>query len=49
VNKSLALGYVNSDLAEPGTKLSVSILGNSVAAEVVAEPLFDPKNEKLRA
>lgn len=49
VNKSLALGYVNSDLAKPGTELRVRILSNDVSATVVEEPLFDPDNAKLRA
>lgn len=49
LNKSVALGYVNKDKSAPGTKLSVRIVGNAVNATVVAEPLFDPKNEKLRA
>jgi len=49
INKSVALGYVNSDKSAPGTAVSVRILGNTVKATVVAEPLFDPENEKLRA
>jgi len=49
VNASVALGYVNSSLAAPGTNLSVQIFGSPVNAKVVADPLFDPKNEKLRA
>ena len=49
VNRSIALGYVNSELTSPGTRLTIGVLGNTIDAEVVAEPLFDPKNEKLRA
>lgn len=49
VNKSVALGYVNTALATPGTTLTLELFGSSVNATVVAEPLFDPKNEKLRA
>jgi len=49
VGKSLALGYINADLATPGTKLKIGVLGNMVDAEVVEEPLFDSNNEKLRA
>jgi len=49
LNQSIALGYVNAELAAPGTKLTIRILGKVVNATVVAEPLFDPKNEKLRA
>ncbi len=49
LNQSMALGYVNSELSKPGTELSVRIVGNTVNATVVAEPLYDPSNEKLRA
>ncbi len=49
LNQSIALGYVDADKATPGTKLEVSVLGKRVSATVVAEPLFDPNNEKLRA
>jgi len=49
LNQSIALGYVNADMAAPGPRVSVKILGNLVNATVVEEPLFDPKNEKLRA
>ena len=49
VDKSIALGYVNPELAKPGTKLEVEILGIKRPAEVVAMPLYDPKNEKTKA
>ena len=49
LNKSIALGYVNSALATPGTELTVTIFDSPVKATVVAEPLYDPKNEKLRS
>jgi len=49
LNQSIALGYVNADMASPGTSVSVRVLGKVVKATVVAEPLFDPDNEKLRA
>ena len=47
--KSIALGYVIPDLAVPGTRLEVEVLGQKLAAEVVAMPLYDPKNEKMKA
>ena len=47
--KSIALGYVIPDLAAPGTKLEVEVLGQKLAAEVAAMPLYDPKNEKMKA
>ena len=47
--KSIALGYVPPSLAAPGTRLEVEVLGEKLAAEVVAMPLYDPKNEKMKA
>jgi len=49
LRKGIALGYVTSSLARPGTKLQVRIFDETVQAEVVAEPAFDPNNDKLRA
>jgi dimethylglycine dehydrogenase len=49
VEKSIALGYVPPELTAPGTKLEVEVLGKKLAAEVVAMPLYDPKNEKMKA
>jgi len=48
VQKSIAMGYVASEFAAPGTKMAVEILGRSRSAEVVAMPLYDPKNEKMK-
>ena len=48
LNKSVALAYVRSDLAAPGTALQVEVLGQLRSATVQAEPLYDPKNERLR-
>ena len=48
VNKSIALGYVPPALAEPGTRLEVEVLGLKRPAEVVAMPLYDPKNERMK-
>jgi dimethylglycine dehydrogenase len=47
--KSIALGYVPPALTAPGTQLQVEVLGRKLAAEVVAMPLYDPKNEKMKA
>ncbi len=48
VGKSLALGMVKPELAEPGTKMSIEILGEHFAATVVDDSPFDPKNTRLR-
>ena len=49
LKKSVALAYVSAAKAVPGTKLQVNVLGQIRSATVHAEPLYDPKNEKLRA
>ncbi len=46
--KSIALGYVPPALAAPGTRLEVEVLGEKLPAEVVAMPLYDPKNERMK-
>ena len=48
VESSIAYAYLPVELVEPGTRLSVGIFGRDVGAEVRAEPLFDPGNEKVR-
>ena len=49
LNKSVALAYVKADKATPGTKLQVNVFGTMRTATVHAEPLYDPKNQRLRA
>lgn len=49
LNKSVALAYVRSALATPGTKLEVEVFGERRNATVGREPLFDPENARLRA
>ncbi|MEM8948019.1 MAG: FAD-dependent oxidoreductase [Pseudomonadota bacterium] len=49
LDKSIALGYVRTDLAVPGTKLIIDILGERCAATVGQEPLYDHNNSRLRA
>ena len=49
VEKSIALGYIRTDLATPGTKVEIRVLGERRSAEVVGEPIYDPENLKLRA
>jgi dimethylglycine dehydrogenase len=47
--RSIALGCVRADLAQPGTTLYIDILGERCAATVGREPLFDPENHRPRA
>jgi dimethylglycine dehydrogenase len=49
VGKSLGFGYVPPGLAKPGTGLEIGLLGERHAARVLAEPAYDPANERLRA
>jgi len=49
VGASIAYAYVPVEHAEPGTPMAVDIFGEWVPAEVRAEPLYDPKGERVRA
>ncbi|MGB3502283.1 MAG: FAD-dependent oxidoreductase [Mesorhizobium sp.] len=50
VDKSIALGMIRTDLAEPGNRVEIEIFGERFPAIVQKdEPLWDPANERLRA
>ncbi|MEX0319533.1 MAG: FAD-dependent oxidoreductase [Ruegeria sp.] len=50
VGKSIALGMIRAELANPGTELEVEIYGEKRRAIVEQDqPLWDPANERLRA
>ena len=49
VGSSIAFAYLPADLVLPGTAAEVLVFGEWVAATVAAEPLFDPKGERIRA
>ncbi len=49
LGKSIAYAYLPMGLDEIGTKLTVEVFGERVDAEVVDEPLWDPKGERIRA
>jgi dimethylglycine dehydrogenase len=48
-SKSIGMGYVTPELAAPGQKLTVRILGDLWDAEVTRDSPYDPKNEVIRA
>ncbi|MFO1170399.1 MAG: FAD-dependent oxidoreductase [Hyphomicrobiaceae bacterium] len=48
VGTSLALAYVDRELAAAGSPVEVSIIGERRKAQILAEPPFDPKGERLR-
>lgn len=49
LEKSIALGYVRTDLAVAGGKLEIDILGERCPATIGQEPLYDHNNSRLRA
>jgi dimethylglycine dehydrogenase len=49
IGKSLALAYLDVEAGAAGTTLEVEILGERRPARVVADCLFDPENDRLRA
>lgn len=49
VGKNIALGFVDPAFADIATRLQVEVIGEPVAAEVVAECLYDPENNLVRA
>ncbi|MFI5036291.1 MAG: FAD-dependent oxidoreductase [Acidimicrobiales bacterium] len=49
VARSIAYAYLPAELVVAGTRVSVGVFGDDVGAEVVAEPLFDPTNARVRA
>ena len=49
LGKSLALAMLRPELARPGTRLEIEILGERHSASVLPESPFDPGNERLRS
>ena len=47
VEQSIALAYLPVAHAEPGTRLTVEILGEPRLAVVVPQPIYDPENLRL--
>jgi len=43
---NIAMGYVSPELAEPGTELTVDVIGQRCAATVRSEPMFDPEHRR---
>ena len=49
IGRGIVYGYLPVELAVEGTPLEVEYFGGRLAATVAAEPLWDPKGERLRA
>jgi glycine cleavage system aminomethyltransferase T/glycine/D-amino acid oxidase-like deaminating enzyme len=48
VGRSIAYAVLPAELAVPGTRVEVEILGEWEGGEVAAEPLFDPDGDRVR-
>ena len=46
--KSVAIGFVPTEMIAPGAAFEIEILGEMRPATLITEPLFDPKGERLR-
>lgn len=49
VGCALALAYLPPELSKPGTQVELELHGERHRATIVQAPVYDPKNEKLRA
>jgi glycine cleavage system aminomethyltransferase T/glycine/D-amino acid oxidase-like deaminating enzyme len=49
VRQSIMYGYLPVEYAVPGTQVEVQLFGVRYGATVMKEPLYDPKNEKIKA
>jgi 4-methylaminobutanoate oxidase (formaldehyde-forming) len=49
VERSIAYAYVPPDAARVGVRGEIDVFGEWIGAEVVREPLWDPKGERIRA
>jgi dimethylglycine dehydrogenase len=47
--KSLGFAYVEPSLAAPGSSFEIDLIGSPRAATVLAEPVYDPGNARLKA
>ncbi|TMF46430.1 MAG: FAD-dependent oxidoreductase [Chloroflexi bacterium] len=49
VRQSIVYGYLPMEYAVAGTRIEVQLFGVRYGATVMKEPLYDPKNEKIKA
>ena len=49
VERSIAYAYLPASATTPGQRVEVVVFGVAVGAEVMAEPLFDPTNARVRS
>jgi 4-methylaminobutanoate oxidase (formaldehyde-forming) len=48
VRLSIAYAYLPVELAAPGVRVAVEVFGDWIPGVVAAEPLWDPKGERIR-
>jgi 4-methylaminobutanoate oxidase (formaldehyde-forming) len=48
VGRSIAYAYLPAESSEPGQAVEVEIFGERVGGEVAAEPLYDPRGDRIR-
>jgi glycine cleavage system aminomethyltransferase T/glycine/D-amino acid oxidase-like deaminating enzyme len=48
IGRGIVYGYLPADLAAEGTQVEVEYFGDRIAATVTADPLWDPKGERLK-
>jgi glycine cleavage system aminomethyltransferase T len=49
VRQSIVYGYLPVEYAVPGTRVELQLFGVQYGGTVMKEPLYDPKNEKIKA
>jgi glycine cleavage system aminomethyltransferase T/glycine/D-amino acid oxidase-like deaminating enzyme len=49
VERSIAFAYLPTASSEPGTAVDVDLFGDLIPGAVVAEPLYDPENARIRS
>ncbi len=48
LKESIGIGYINADLAEPGTKINVNVRGKNLAAQVASMPFIPAKTKSMK-
>jgi glycine cleavage system aminomethyltransferase T len=48
IGAPIAYAWLPAELASPGTEVRIGYFDRRLPAVVTAEPLFDPKHERLR-
>jgi glycine cleavage system aminomethyltransferase T len=48
IGRPIAYAWLPAEVAVPGTQVQVGYFDRLLSARVAAEPLFDPKHERIR-